>query len=165
MKVVKKNIETGDVFRTKYPRLDESEIAGLKSCYKYYMIIEEPRPQCNPNTHKLEFVTRYEEKHPIFDHFGVATDTYDIVQLPNESIIANLNSSVGMFIDMHFPTWKQSKYLSLLSIGCNTDTEAFIREMFDWANSLRTNRDNREKQLLENNILPSFEWEPKPERK
>ena len=163
MKVLRLDKNTGDKKIVVYPRQDLKPIIGLDENITYYGIIEESRPVHDYRTHSLKTVETFNDD--AFEellHIKTYTKSYSIEQLPNETIISNLNNSVGNHLDSSFPMWKQIKYLKELANGITDERKAEVQPFFDWQNKCREERDLKEDELLNDNKLPSFDWEVMP---
>jgi len=160
MKVLKRYKDTGKIEMVNYPRKDLGILIGLDENIEYYGIVENKRPNYEPNTHRLKLVEvlsddAYEGK----SHIKTFTKSYELEQLPNEIIIENLSNSVGEHIESNYPNWKQNKHSLELQIGTTQERIEYITSLFNWSKRCRTERDLKQSELLNKNILPTFDWE------
>lgn len=160
MKVLKVNTETNKRELVPYPRTDLKPAIGLDANIDYYGIVEGEKPTINHNTHYLKIVEVFsDEPYQEMTHIKTYMKKYESHQLSNGQIINNLNNSLGNHLDSGFPLWKQIKYLKELANGITPERKAEIQPYFDWQNRCRAERDLRENELINNNELPSFDWE------
>lgn len=156
-----------------YPRHDMGEVIGLPPNHEYYIIKQAERPVYNPD---IEFLRPLEilseDRDNEFLHLKICYRDYEIVPHRKEVIIRKLNDSVGEHIENELPLWKQIKYiqkkLKLKEKQNNSDDEIeelnYYNSLEEWADRCRIERDKREEDYLNNNIIPSFIWEGKPEK-
>lgn len=173
MKVLRREIledkETLDIVN--YPRHDNGIIEGLSDNIKFYHIIDNPPPY-DRLTHRL-IIDGYDFIET--GHIGEAYKLYRLEQLTNDEIIANLNNSLGEHLDNNYPAYEETKHLAQilrLSLVKNKDTWNtqdnarfnYMLSMGDWQAKCRDERDRREEELINNGVLPSFEWDEKPDK-
>jgi hypothetical protein len=113
------------------------------------------------------------EKFEGLDHLLIAYQNYTVNRFSNEQIITNLNNALGQHLDQ-IPTWKETKYSQylfefILKINSGESLSDDEQTRYDYYNSIiawkrrcRDERDLREKNLIENNILPSLIFEEIP---
>lgn len=167
MIVLRVNTETHGQKMVEYPSADlQNPLVGLKDPYVYYHLGNAQIPTYDEKTHYcVEAITLSSEKHPEFKALNTAKKTYEIKRLPDSSIIDNLNSSVGQWIDSRFPDWKKAKYVDLkndlLFAGympeSNSELALYVN-VLKWANDCRLLRDRYENELVNNGQLPLFVW-------
>jgi len=159
-----------------YPRGDESKpIDGLEENLEIFKIID-VAPLFDINKQRLSIDGYLFTNEAYNEHIKIAKLNYIISDIPPDEIIKKLNNSLGNHLDSNYPFWEQNKhsgkglrYISTLMQGGTPTQEesSYINSkvivLADWARRCRDERDKREKNYLENNIFPSFEWEMRPE--
>jgi hypothetical protein len=175
-KFIKRDTKTGEFSIEKYPRYDLGIVRGLDRNIKYHGIVDN-RPAIDNRLHKLIDVgyTFNDDPFEGSKNIGTAIRVYEKQQLPNETIIGFLDNSLGNHLDNLYPAWERNKHMAqasklvILKGQANWDESdsaryQWINSLADWCSRCRTERDKREKNLLEKNILPSFEWERRPDK-
>lgn len=162
MKVIRKINDKID--EVEYPRKSISKpIVGLEKGITFYFISEFKRPSYNPQKSYLRSTdTLTEKRHPEYSHLFLCERGWDIIDYSQDEIINKLNKSLGEHLDSEYPLWKRQKHSNELILGTNTERESYIKRLIEWENSQRIERDIREKNYLNSNIIPSFEWEQIP---
>lgn len=174
MKVIVLNKKTGDRIFKEYPRIDLDVILGLSKEYEIYGILEINKIPVNTDTHKLCFNEEWtDEPFDGIKHIKTYKKTYYSEVLSNNIIIEKLNTSVGEWIDSNYPFWEQNKHTGqILKLEKDSndwdeyDTARFnwIVDTANWARGCRELRDYKEKELIENNIIPNFIWDNRPDK-
>jgi len=163
MIVVKK--DNGLITECEYPNFDiSSPIDGLVDSIKFYFIEQIATPNYDARTHELQPVQKLIEKsNATYPHLGTAKHSWSKVRLSNETIISNLDNEVGNYLDTKYPPWKRQKHSDEVQFG-NPSAERItkIKELKSWEGRVREQRDLQESQLINNGILPTFEFEQKP---
>lgn len=158
MRVIK--VDNGEQKTVEYPCKDINKPApGLVKGIEFYFINEAERPTPDSRLYTVKRTERLtEDVNESYPHLKNAYIDYEVVQLSNEKIIENLNSSLGQHLDTNYPIWKRIKHADELITGATTEREAYIQSLKDWEQSCRDLRDLKEKELIENNQLPDFNW-------
>jgi hypothetical protein len=162
MRVIK--YQNGKHWETEYPNDTMQPVDRLAAGIVYCIIETAEMPQYDVNTHThkmvetLDFTPR--EDYP---HMGTCRRSYEVYQLPNESIVAKLNNSLGEHLDSNYPLWQRQKHDDEIKyLEPTPERIEYIKSLKIWEFGCRNDRDKREQELINNNTLPSFEWEPKP---
>jgi hypothetical protein len=163
MKVIK--VEDGMISKVTYPRADMGAIVGKPDDTLFYVINEEDKPDYDSNLYSLTTTTTLgEDTNETYPDLLNAYITYTKVQLSNDSIISKLSTSLGAHLDENYPVWKRIKHINELSDDDITDErKEYIESMQTWEQDCRNEFDSRVTELTDNNTLPSFEWEDKPD--
>ena len=177
-KFIFKNIQTGQIVLSTYPRKDISEPLEGKSSnlIQIYKIIDKI-PTYDTNKQRIINKNNYifTEEINEYSHIKNAYVEYEITDISNEEIIERLNISLGTYLDEVYPLWERAKHAGEGSYILWNKTESdltteeltrksYIDNMYNWITRCRKERDEREKNLIENNEFPSFEWEPRPQQ-
>lgn len=177
MRILKRDNVTGQFEEIeKYPRSDMGEIYGLDEDVTFY-ILEDEKPVYDQKTQKIEnngidFLDENNSEHPALKR---AIKQYITTDLPVNVIVENMNKSLGDHIDNKYPYWKQVKHTAeatrlFVEKGQGNWDEfdqlrfEYIMSKANWARSLRQERDQRELELRNNGIIPSFVWDDMPEK-
>jgi len=174
MKVVQKDLITGKHTFIDYPRNDNKPVYGLSTNIKLYGIIIDNVPSYDTRTHFIKEIELFlDDPFSGMEHLSTYKKTFEIIQLSNEQIISNLNTYIGDHIDIAYPSWEQNKHTGqLLRLLFQKGQESWdekdvarygwIVATADWAKGCRLLRDQMEKDLIENNIIPNFQWPERP---
>jgi len=157
-----------------YPRKDISEpLVGAEDIRMYVIIDKRPIFDENKSSLKIGEIELTSDVYENHKHLLIANQLYDIIDYPKEVIINKLNTSLGNYLDEQYPLWERAKhagegnYILLdMIVGKNTtdqlDRKLYIDSVYNWITKCRADRALREKEYLENDIFPSFEWDKRP---
>jgi len=153
MQVLKHIISTGQKIKVEYPRFELTEaVTGLDNDIEYYEIVETDGPNYNPDWHILnDDYELTEETGQYGEHLKKALHVYTITLKSQDDILIAFNNCFGQWIDEVYPIWKRIKDVTQPS---ESGTARQIREM-----DVRDDRQKRENDLLNNNILPNFKFD------
>lgn len=163
MNIIVKDKSTGSYSEIPYPNIDNVELEGLTDQYNLYTITHEERPDINENIgYLVDDIQFTEKKDDDYPFLLKAVKGFKVITHSHEEIITRLNESIGQYIENNYPLWKQTR--DQWRIINNDERADYYKSLFQWADRLRAERDSRENDYIQNNIFPSFEWEPKPEK-
>jgi len=171
MKVVRKNLDNGEVKVVDYPRHDTEPVYGLTGNVEFYLIERDTYPTEDARLYFIkELIECTEEQDEQLPHFKKAVIHYEVIRKPDWIIIDELNKSLGNYLDEHYPIWKRIKHTrELMEIGSgDIDSEQADRLIYlniwrEWENTCRTERDEKERLLVEQGVTPEIDtWSYKP---
>lgn len=175
MKFLLINKINGDQKVIDYPRNDKNPIVGLAENLEIFVISDEILPYDN-RLHNIQCTgyTLTESYDQEYTHLKIANSNWIIKEKLTNEIINNLNRSLGEYLDDNYPEWERSKHagesLRFVVKGQPNWTEndikriSYIQATADWCRSCRLLRDQRELDLIIDNILPSFDWIERPNK-
>lgn len=148
MNVIKYTKSTGKKEKTTYPGTWGEQVPGLIEDIEFYEI-EGVMPVYNHNQYTVK------EKYKLTDMVGeflkVCEVEYFLVEIEQAVVVNNLNSRFGKFIDNNYPLYKRINDLD------KKTTDGDDRRDKYWG--LKSEREKRELNYINNNEFPSFEWE------
>ena len=174
MKII--TVDNGEVIQG-YPRADYKPVINPSDGVLFYYV--EPYSESyNPDEYKLVddgYIFTY-EPHVDYPHLLKAVENKYLEKIPNSTIIARLNASVGAWLESedHYPLWKQSRdtarYLRLDYFRRIRDLAedeiaelVYINSINDWGVECRAERKKREVELTEEGIFPDlYTWPEMP---
>jgi len=153
MRVIKKNITTGEEIECDYPRIDREPVVG-DTTYDYFFIEQAKQPEYDDNKYNLLSTQLLDKK------TMVCKRGWELVEKPKDEIINRLNNSLSMHLDTFYPIWKRVKQLEeIMDTSTTKERKDAIKVLKDWEKRCRAERDKRELEFIKNNVLPSFEFE------
>lgn len=151
MKFVKHDKKTDLFSITSYPRIDFAPIEGLNPNIEYYVLNEYNKTDIDTNYFDISVSFLSTEKpHPVYSHLKICDEIITTTRKSNEEIIEAMNYTFGKFMDENYPIAIRVKDINFPN---EKTTERRAKE-----STLRTERENRENDLINTNILPSFDW-------
>lgn len=175
MKVILRNLSTGEIKHVNYPRHDNGPVIGLSSNLRYYVTENiDYTDSFDSNLYHLKLHEEYtDEPSSTYPHIYVRRLWYELELNDVNQIIENLNNSVGDYLETCFPYWKQLKYLNRYVTLTEIQVESglmsseaieleYIKSVRLWFDRVRLSRDEKEYNLVKNNVLPDFQWEAVP---
>ena len=162
MKILKQ-YKGGEAKAAKYTRNDMEPVKDATEDVKWYIVEETERPTVNQfetikTTNELT-----NEPNAEYPHFFKAIEVHTVTQLSNDVIIQRMNDSIGMHLDENYPRWKRVKHLGELMEGVTGERLRYIDNLRTWEGRCRESRDLKESELINNNQLPTLDWEPAPQ--
>lgn len=162
MKILKQ-YEGEEAKVSKYTRGDLGPIEDATDVIKWYIVEEGERPQqCQFETITETFQLT-DEPNAERPHFLKAIQVFTVTRHSNEAIIQRMNDSLGMHLDENYPLWKRQKHLAELIEGVTGERLTYIDNLRAWEGRCRDVREQKESELINNNQLPAFDWEPVPQ--
>lgn len=162
MKILRQN-EGEKAKPAKYVRSDLKPIQGAVDIVKWYIVEETERPpssQFETIEETFELTDDPNAEHP---YFFKAIQVFTVTQIPNEAILQRMNDSLGRHLDDNYPLWKRQKHLYEVVKGSKDSRVDYIQNLKDWEDRCRASRDQKESDLINNNQMPTFDWEPVPQ--
>jgi hypothetical protein len=162
MKVIK--LENGVQSEVTYPKKDLSEIKDLDEGIIFYNIIKGDSESYDSNQYSASWVdTLVDEADETYPHMYVCNRTFTLTEKSEDTVISNLNASLGAHLDDNYPEYKrQADSDILLYYSPTDDEETYILEKKQWLYDCRKERDSRETEYLTNGTFPSFTWDEMP---
>ena len=167
-------VEGEKVRAIKYPRKSLKEkIEGMSGDIKLYAIIDNRPLEVDLRLQKVvpSDIRLVDEPHGEYKHLFQAIQDYTIIPLSNARIIAEIDMSVGDHLDKNYPTYKRIKHQREIADDARGKKKKdasrieYIGSLSDWEDRCRESRNNKERELIENGILPNlYDWEEKPNK-
>jgi hypothetical protein len=151
-----------------YPRHDMQPVDSTIEGVQFYLVKEEERPEYDSargsmKQKELVLTNETDNENP---HFKIAVKGWEVVSFTQDQIIQRLNDSLGQHLDSNYPLWQRQKHTDELNMmHSSPERIAEISALKTWEFECRAERDKREQEYINTNQFPSFEWEPKPEKK
>ena len=163
MKFIYKNIVTGtETIKNNYLRKNLSEpIEGAKDLLVY--MLEDKIPKYNIRSQRIinSDISLTDKQHDEYPHILVAYQLYDVIDIPKEEVIENLNQEFYNYLDINYPLVERQKDSDELSFS-NPSQERIdlITNKKSWEWNLRIEKRNRIEKYINEDIFPSFEFKP-----
>jgi hypothetical protein len=151
-----------------YPNSDPSkELTGFDyDNYDLFVVVENEKPIIDENKEFSELVEKFSlKKSGKYARTRIFERSWEIKQLPTQTVRNKLNKSLGEHLDSEYPEWKRQKHSDELNGVFGEITEErkrYIQNCKNWEKSCREERRKRDEEFLTNEVFPSFEWEPRP---
>ena len=157
-----------------YKRSDHGKILGFDYAKKtIYGIVEASKPTYEPLAYFLRAKDVFTTT-PFSDYYNVliCNRGWGVTALDNDTIIENLNDSLGDFLDSNYPDWQRAQdnndFSEInLAIAQGTATAAQLAEkarisaLIAWLQGNRALKAEKIEELGQGEI-PNFEWNSKP---
>lgn len=148
----------------KYPRKNISEPLSENTNLKFYVLLDNI-PEYDPDFQKIvkKDIELTEDNYNEYQHLYIAYQLYEVISMDKSIIITKLNNSLAMHLDTNYHIALREKHTFELAYTKVTGKrQQDLLELRDWLDRCRLERDTREFEYINNNTLPSFEWEDKP---
>ena len=153
-----------------YPNRSLVPLINHNGGEQFYEIVENERPQFDYRTHRVERVETYNDEN-IGELLPLWEVTYTLHQLSNEQIKANVEQTLGDYLDEVYPLWERIKHTSIGSEAMlsmiqgnayDTDSLAYVQGQLAWVTNCRQEAKDMIVELYTNGTLPSFNFSERP---
>lgn len=151
----------------------------VKSNGKFYDIPKDHEDYCllyyidetfetinNPDRFRLErqIDVYTQKKHPEFSHLLICERKWIAKEISQDEIIKRLNDELASYLDVNCPEWERSKYLMRIALGTKANEHQYYKEVLQWLDDCRTERDNKENAYLSGTFPDFKQWPVKPSK-
>ena len=174
MKYIIRNTETLEYNELKsYPAKDESKpLHGLDEDLEIFKIVDE-LPEYDKDRQRISKDGYIFTDELYNSHLKIANINYLIAEISQDEIVGKLTTSLGTHLDEQYPMWERIKHsgegnyivetqITKELTQAQIDRRTYIDSVYKWTVKCRDDRDLREKELIDNNTFPSFEWDDRP---
>jgi hypothetical protein len=167
MKFLFENIKTGEKrYSDEYIRKDYKEKPEGKQNpdLRIYVLIDNI-PSYNPSFEtisKLD-IRKTKENYEGLKHLLIAYQDYNVIPIDVESIVNELTTSLGMYLDINYPVYLRDKHVrEMVFSKSNTERMNFIKQLDAWIDECRLLRDLKEENIRQGQRVDINDWPVKP---
>ena len=97
---------------------------------------------------------------------------YTVEPLPVETVVENVQDELGSYLDDVYPLWERIKHTAYGSEAMlamiqgteyDVDRLAMVQNLLAWITRCRKDAENQINEFVNNGVIPSFEFEARPE--
>lgn len=138
-------------------------ISNLDSNLTAYRLIKATPIPFDSNTHELTISYNITSEIDSDTGLDIANESLSTAQLPNDNIIVNINQSLKNHLDSNYPLSERCRHLNELNNpSIDIDRKTYIESIQAWEINCWIDMDNMIDNLVNNNILPTIEWDERP---